>query len=77
MVVDSFTEHNNIIILSYLLAIVQLTWQVDNDWFLPVFDNFFMEFIVIGPAFISGWVGGARGGMGGGKSLNKEERRHE
>ena len=28
------------------------------------------------PAYIRGWVGGAQGGMGGGKSLNKEARRH-
>ena len=40
--------------LSYLLALVQLTWQVNNGWFLPVFDNFFMEFINIGPAYIRG-----------------------
>ena len=27
----------SIIILSYLLAFVQLTWQVDNGWFLAAF----------------------------------------
>ena len=41
-----------------------------------------MEFINIGPVYIRGWVGGARGwggweghgvGVGCGKSLNKEE----
>ena len=45
-----------------------------------------MEFINIGPVYIGGWVGGAqgwggwegrRGGVGGGKSLIKEERRHK
>ena len=38
---------------------------------------FFMEFINIGPVYIRGCVGGAWGGVGGGKSLNKEERRHK
>ena len=36
-----------------------------------------MEFINIGPVYIRGWVGGARGGVGGGKTLIKEERRHK
>ena len=36
--------------------------------------SFFMEFINIGPAYIRGWVGGVQGGVGGGKSLNKEAR---
>ena len=43
-----------------------------------------MEFINIGPVYIRGWVGGAwggreghGGGVGGGKSLIKEERRHK
>ena len=57
--------------LSYLLAIVQLTQQVDNGWFLPVFYDFLMEFINIGPVYIRGWVGGVRGGMDGGKSFNQ------
>ena len=35
------THSLSIIILSYLLVI----WQVNNGWFLPVFDDFFMEFI--------------------------------
>ena len=30
-----------------------------------------MEFIKIGPVYIRGWVGGARGGVGGGKILIK------
>ena len=34
-----------------------------------------MEFINIGPVYIRGWAGGARGGVGGGKSLIKEERK--
>ena len=38
---------------------------------------FLMEFINIGSAYIRGWVGGARGGVGGGKSLIKEEIRHK
>ena len=38
---------------------------------------FLMEFINIGPVYIRGWVGGVQGGVGGDKSLNKEERRHK
>ena len=38
---------------------------------------FLIEFINIGPVYIRGWVGGVRGGVGGGKSLIKEERRHK
>ena len=34
----------------------------------------FMEFINIGPVYNRGWVGEARGGVSGGKSLNKEEK---
>ena len=34
-----------------------------------------MELVNIGPVYIRGWVGGARGGVGGGKSLNKEEKK--
>ena len=34
-----------------------------------------MEFINIGPVYIRGWAGGARGGVGGGKNLIKEEGR--
>ena len=45
--------------------------------FRQFFTIFFMEFINIGPVYIRGWVGGARGGVGGGKSLIKEERRHK
>ena len=43
---------------------MQLTWQVqyiDNGWFLSVFEEFFMEFINIGPAHIQEWVGGMQG----------------
>jgi len=45
--------------------------------FRQFFMIFLMEFINIGPVYIRGWVGGARGGVGGGKSLIKEERRHK
>ena len=45
--------------------------------FCQFFMIFFMEFINIGPVYIWGWVGGVRGGVGGGKSLIKEERRHK
>ena len=62
----------SIILLSYLLAFVQLTWQVGFHQFLTIF----MESINIGPANIRGYVGGTRGGVGGGKSVNKGERRH-
>ena len=55
-----------IIILTYLLAFVQLTWQVDNGWFSPVFD-FFMEFINSGPAYVRGGWEGCGDGVGGGK----------
>ena len=46
--------------------------------FHQFFTIFLMEFINIGPVYIRGWVGEARGwgGVGGGKSLIKEERRH-
>ena len=45
--------------------------------FRQFFTNFLMEFINIGPVYIRGWVGGAQGGVGGGKSLIKEEIRHK
>ena len=45
--------------------------------FRQFFMIFFMEFISIGPVYITGWVGRARGGVGGGKSLNKEEIKHK
>ena len=38
---------------------------------------FLMGFINIGPVYIRGWAEGARGGVGGGKTLIKEERRHK
>ena len=57
--------------LSYLLAIVQLTRQVDNGWFSPVFTIFLMEFINIGPVYIRGWAGGARGWGGWWQKLNQ------
>ena len=42
-----------------------------------IFGQFFMELINIGPAYIRGWEGGVWGDVGGGKSLNKEERRYK
>ena len=54
---------------------MQLTWQVDNGWFLPVFYNFFMEFINIGPVYIRGGQEGHEGGVGGGKSLTLKSAR--
>ena len=45
---------------------------MDNGWFLAVY-NFFMEFINMGPVYIRGGQEGRRVGVGGGKSLNKEE----
>ena len=52
--------------------------------FRQFFTIFLMEFINIGPVYIRGWVGGARGGwegrgggVGGGKGLIKEEIRHK
>ena len=36
-----------------------------------------MEFINIGPVYIRGGQEGHGGGVGGGKSLIKEERRHK
>ena len=53
---------------------MQLTWQVDNGGFLPVFEDFFMEFINCWLAYIREWVGGVGGWICGGKSLNKEAR---
>ena len=43
--------------------------------FWQFFMIFFMEFINIGPVYIRGWAGGARGWGGLWKSLIKEERR--
>ena len=53
---------------SYLLAFIQLTWQVENGSFLSVFDNFFKEFISIGPEYIRGEWEGCRGGVSSGKA---------
>ena len=53
-----------LVILSYLLAFVQLTWQVDNGWFSPVFDDFFKEFIIIRPVGERGERVGGREGHG-------------
>ena len=64
----------SIIILSYLLAIVQLTRQVDNVWFSPVFYDFLIEFINIRPVYIRGWVGGARGWGGWWQKLNQRKK---
>ena len=36
-----------------------------------------MEFIIIGQAYVRGGWEEHRGGVGGGKSLNKEERIHK
>ena len=48
--------------------------MADFRQFLTIF---FMEFINIGPVYIREWVGEAWNGVGGGKSLNKKERRHK
>ena len=53
-----------------MIVILPRQWLVFGSFY-----NFFMEFINIGPVYIRGWVGGAWGGVGGGKSLIKEERR--
>ena len=51
--------------------------------FHQFFTIFLMEFINIGPVYIRGWAGEAwvggrgAGGVGGGKSLIKEEIRHK
>ena len=45
--------------------------------FRQFFTIFLMEFINIGPVYIRGWREGRGGGVGGGKSLIKEEIRHE
>ena len=65
----------NWVLITHLFFSV--TWQVDDDWFSPVLYDFLMEFINIGPVYIREWVGGARGGVGGGKSFNKEEIRYK
>ena len=38
----------SIIIPNYLLAFVQLTWQVDNDWFSPVFTIYSWNSLTLG-----------------------------
>ena len=38
---------------------------------------FFTEFMKTGPVYIREWVGRAQSRVGGGKSLNKEARRHK
>ena len=48
-----------------------------NGWFSAVFYDFLMEFINIGPVYIRGGQEGCGGGVGGGKSLIKEEGRHK
>ena len=45
--------------------------------FRQFFTIFLMEFINIGPVYISGWGVGRGGGVGGGKSLIKEKGRHK
>ena len=45
--------------------------------FRQFFTIFFMEFINIGPVYIRDGLEGHGGGVGGGKTLNKEERRHK
>ena len=45
--------------------------------FCQLFDDFFMEFINIGPVYIRGGREGLGGEVGGGKSLNKEGRRYK
>ena len=48
--------------------------MADFRQFLTIF---LMEFINIVPVYFRGWVGGVRGGVGGGKSLIKEEVRQK
>ena len=45
--------------------------------FRQFFTIFFMEFINIGPVYIRGGQEGHGGGVGGGKSLIKEDRGHK
>ena len=40
-------------------------------------DDFFIEFIIIGPLYIREWVGGVQGEVGGEKGQNKEVRQHK
>ena len=42
--------------------------------FRQFFTIFSMEFINIGSVYIREWAGGVWGGVGGGKSINKEEK---
>ena len=42
--------------------------------FSPVSDDFFMEFINIGPAYIRGWVGGVQGWRGWWQRLNQRSK---
>ena len=59
------------IIIFYLLAFV---WQVDNGGFSILFDDLFMEFVNIGPAYIRGWVGGALGWGGWWQKLKQRSK---
>ena len=59
---DSFTEH------SYLLAFVQLTLQVVNGWFSPVFDDFLWNSLILGQCIQGGRRDEHRGRVGGGKN---------
>ena len=43
-----WTHLLSIIILSYLLAFVQLSWQVDIGWFLSGFDVFSWHLLILG-----------------------------
>ena len=49
----------------------ELAWATDKR--LQVIRNI----MLIRRVYIRGWVGGARGGLNGGKNLIKEERRHK
>ena len=62
LVLDSFTEHNNTSLASYLLAFLQPTWQVDNGQFLIVSWNS----LILGQ-HIKGCVGGV------GEKLKKKQ----
>ena len=62
----------------YLWSVICLRYNICSAWFLDIRKSIcFMEFIKIGQVYIRGLVGGAWGGVGGGKSLIKEEISHK
>ena len=71
-----WTPPLSIIILSYLLAFVQPTWQVARFWliFYQFLIIFFIEFINIGLVYIRRWVRGLWGWGGWWQKLKQRSK---